>query len=128
MWRGEKGALYSRDASVQWDGRMQGGWLDLRWMPRTGWTLGWRGERLVPRHTLTGAGVAAIAADAGLADAAPTSRHTLAVGWMLRPGWQLTLEAGRQRTAAAGNSDARSTDHVALRLVLDSLNLEGPAR
>ncbi|RVT51421.1 hypothetical protein [Rubrivivax albus] len=125
MWRREAGALYSREAEVAWDGRTQGGWLDLRWTPRPGWTLGWRGERLVPRHTLTGAGVATIADDAGLADAAPTTRHTLALGWTLRPGWQLTLETGRQRTAAAGASAAMTTDHVALRLVVDGMAWEG---
>lgn len=125
MWRDEQGVLYSRDADVDWRGRTHGGWLDLRWTPRPGWALGWRGERLVPRHALAGAGVAGIAAEAGLTDAAPTSRQTLALGWTLQPGWKLTLETGRQRTDAAGALRAQTTDHVALRLVVDALRWEG---
>lgn len=138
MWRHEQGALYSRESEVAWTGRTEGGWLDLRWTPRADWTLGWRAERLVPRHTLSGPGAAAIADSAGLSNAAPTTRLTLALGWTLRPGWQLSVETGRQRTAGRANSTsspttsptasaAQATSHLALRLVIDGLAWEGGA-
>ena len=131
MWREEQGALYSRDAEVAWAGRTTGAWLDLRWTPRPGWVLGWRGERLVPRHTLSGPGAAAVADSAGLTDAAPTTRHTLALGWAVRPGWRLSLEVGRQHTtdsaAQATSPVAQTRSHVALRLVVDGLGWEGAA-
>jgi hypothetical protein len=89
--------------------------------------LGWRSERLMARHTLTGAGAGAVAQDAGLTGYAPISRQALALAWPVPTDWlgwarrgpvneaglRLSVEAGRE---SQGTQTVRFT---ALRLVMD---------
>jgi len=110
----ERGSLASTNALADLRGDLAGAWADAAWLPRPGWVLAARAERLQNRHALTGAGAGQLARDAGLLGAAPVERFSLAVlnqPFARWPQWQWALEAGTEQSGAGRAS------HLALRLV-----------
>jgi len=100
LWRQEGGQLASTNGQVDLHSRYAGQLLQA-WWTGDAVEVGWRGERLMARHRVVGAGAAAVAQDAGLVGYAPVHRHTLALAWPLPTAW---LGGGR---AGAFSTDAR---------------------
>ena len=125
LQRRERGELSSVNGLVDDHSLTSGRLLQAWWAGPV--ELGWRSERLMARHTLTGAGAGAVTADAGLTGYAPIRRDTAALAWPLPAGWlgwaqrgpigeagaRVSLETGQERQ---GTQTARFTT---LRLVLD---------
>jgi hypothetical protein len=125
LQRRERGELSSVNGQVDDHSVTTGQLLQAWWAGPV--ALGWRSERLMARHTLTGAGAGAVAQDAGLTGYAPISRQALALAWPLPAHWlgwvrqgpigeagaRLSVETGKERQ---GSQTARFTT---LRLVLD---------
>jgi hypothetical protein len=101
MQRQEDGELLSRNGQVRLDSR-QAGHLLQAWWAGPVMEAGWRSERLMARHRLSGAGASAVSADAGFEGYAPLSRHTLALAWPVPAGWLAWAQRG-----PVGDADAR---------------------
>jgi hypothetical protein len=117
--RAEDGLLYASGGEASLRSRLDGLWADLAWRPAVGWALALRIEALRPTHHLAGTGTALLARDAGLAGAARVKRTTLALHRALATRWHLSLEAGRENSAAGPLS------HGAVRLVWQAGDLFG---
>lgn len=109
--RQEHGALYSSSGDAAYRGTVAGAWAEAGWRWRPAWLLSARAERLVPRLSLQGVGASLVAREAGLADAAPVERLSLALAHDWRPGLRLGIEASDER----GSTGHRS--QLGLRLV-----------
>jgi hypothetical protein len=99
--RSERGRLESADGLAEYRGRSRGVWADGIWHLAPGTELGWRAERLVASHALTGPGASWVARAARLDAYAPVTRHTLSLGQRLTPWAELRLELGREQQAGA---------------------------
>ncbi len=125
LQRRERGELSSVNGLVDDHSLTSGQLLQAWWAGPV--ELGWRSERLMSRHTLTGMGAGAVAQDAGLTGYAPIRRHAVALAWPLPSGWlgwvrrgpvneagaRVSVESGQERQ---GTQAARFTT---LRLVVD---------
>ncbi len=130
MQRQEDGELLSRNGQIGLGSR-QAGHLLQAWWAGPVLEAGWRSERLMARHRLSGAGAAAVAVDAGFDAYAPLSRHTLALAWPVPAGWlawaqggpvgeadaRLSLETGRE------SQGAQAVRFTTLRLVVSTSGL-----
>lgn len=92
------------------------------WHVRPQWELGWRGERLSASHRLNGPGASLLASETQLNAYAPSSRHTLMLGYSPADWADIRLEAGRESVAGTRVSFA------ALRLVLKYATMPVGAR
>lgn len=110
--RRESGALASANGLVHYRGRNTGGWLEALWQIQPRWEFGWRGERLVASHNLSGAGANLILAETRLSAYRPAARHTLMLGARVTEQVDVRLEVGRESVAGT------SVNVAALRLVV----------
>lgn len=101
LQRHESGWLSSLSGAGELDSRVQGGWADLQWQAAPQWRLNLRTERVVPRLSLSGAGVALLAREASLSGAAPMARHSLGASWALGRGLSLGAEVGSEHLAGS---------------------------
>lgn len=120
--RHETGVVESANGLADYRGSNRGGWLEALWHVRPRWELGWRGERLSASHRLNGAGASLLASETQLNTYAPSSRHTLMLGYSPTDWADIRLEAGRESVAGTRVSFA------ALRLVLKHATLPVGAR
>ena len=104
LMRRESGRLYTASGDTRYRGRTQGGWVELQWQPASAWTTSMRLERLVPRHTIEGAGATLVTDETALGNAAVSTRQTAMLGWGVQPALSLSLEAGREHL---GNTTPR---------------------
>ena len=121
MAKRERGELYSLSGDADYRSTVSGFWADAVWRPAARWTLSGRAERLVPSNRLEGIGATLLAREAGLENATPVNRLTLAAAYGIAEGLQLGFETGTERSAAGRVS------HVALRLVWLAPRLLGGA-
>ena len=82
LWRHEKGSLYGQSSTTDYQGRTQGGWMQLQWQPASRWNLALRHEWLRAHHRLRGTGASLLARDAGLLPNHPARRTAAAVACM----------------------------------------------
>jgi hypothetical protein len=125
LQRRERGELQSLNGLVADHSLTSGQLLQAWWAGPV--ELGWRSERLMSRHTLTGLGAGAVAQDAGLTGYAPISRQAVALAWAVPADWlgwarrgpiheagaRLSVESGKE---SQGTQAVRFTT---LRLVVD---------
>lgn len=115
----ERGVLYSGSGEARYRSDLPGGWVDVQRAVGVSWLAGARYEWLVPRSTVDGIGAGLLAREAGLLDAGPAQRVTLAVLRDLGHGLRLGIEAGRH-----WQGEARVT-HALLRVLWQSPALIG---
>jgi hypothetical protein len=105
-WRKrDAGKLDSIFGTPDYQGILNGGWLDLGWMPHPEWEVILRAERVVGTHRLTGNNASLIATQAGIADSdrALVSRG-LALRWQPAEAHRFTLEHHRENVEVQPNS------------------------